>query len=330
MSTQNVRLAFVGTGGIAQYHLNNLKKIGQSEVVGLCDVELPRAEALAKEFGGRAFSDLNQMLEQSKPQALMVCTPPFVRLAPIQAACARKLPFFCEKPPAFSLEDAAQVQAVIEAHQAPHSIGFMYRHKETTDRAKELLADQTLVAVRSTFVNGPLLSPTFPAWFKLQDKSGGPLIDQAIHVLDLLRYTVGDIRTVFAFGSNRVAEKSPSVTIHDTLNLALEFQSGLGGTHNHSWACQAPQLHMEVFCKEANLLIDLKDNALTGTLRGMKIEFRPGDDCYVTEMRRFLQAVQSGDFAPIRSNYRDAMKTLAVCVAALKSAETGQAETVGA
>jgi len=327
--TTPLRLAVVGTGGIARHHLNNLKKIGGSEIAGLCDVELERVNAVAGEFGGRAFTDARRMLDETKPDALLVCTPPFVRLEPIQAACERKIPFFCEKPPAFSLEDARKVQKTVEASGVQHSVGFMYRHKETTDRVKELLHGQTLIAVRSTFVCGAILNADFPAWFKLQDKSGGPMLDQAIHMLDTLRYVVGDIRSVFALGSNRATTRGPTVTVHDTLNLALEFEDGLGGTHNHSWATRPFVCEYQLLMKDGWLRVDLTGaNCLTGELRGMKVEFAPKDDCYITEFQRFLQAVRTKDFSAIRSTYADAVQTLAVCVAANKSAETRQPQQV--
>jgi predicted dehydrogenase len=326
MNQKILRLAVVGTGGIAKHHLRNLAKIGENQIVGTCDVEATRAADTAKEFGGKGFESLERMLDETKPDALLICTPPFARLDPVRAACDRKIPFFCEKPPAFSLEDAQKVSAVVNATNVLHSVGFMYRHRETTDRTIELLKGQTMVALRSTFVCGAILNPGFPAWFKMQDKSGGPMLDQAIHAMDLVRYLLGDIKSVFALGSNRVVAKASDVTVNDTLNLALEFTSGLGGTHNHSWAVAKGTAVVEILCRDARLALDLFDNTLTGEVRGMKIDFRPGDDCYVTELKRFMQAVRTGDSAPIRSTYADAVKTLAVCVAANNSAQSGKAE----
>jgi len=328
MSTQKLRLAFIGTGGIASHHMRNLRKIEQSEIVGLCDVEKPRAEKAAAEFGGKAYDRIEEMLDRERPDGLFICTPPFARLDPVKAAVERCVPFFCEKPPAFSLADAKKVQALVDAQPIVHSVGFMYRHKETTDRARELLANETIVALRSTFHCGAILNPDFPAWFKLQERSGGPMLDQAIHAVDLIRYLVGDVKMVHAFGSNRVAKKTSDVTVNDTINLAMEFESGLGGTHNHSWASARGQAVIEVICRDSRLSIDLFENSLIGDIRGMKVEFRPGDDCYVTELKRFMQAVRTKDAAPIRSTYGDAVKTLAVCLAANNSAQRGRTETV--
>ncbi len=324
MSTQPLRVGVIGTGGIAKHHLNNLKKIGGTAIVGLCDIEKPRADVLAKEFGGTGFGNIEEMLDTQKPELVLICTPPFARMDPVKAACERGIPFFCEKPPAFSVEDAVRVNAVVAKSNLIHSVGFMYRHKETTDRAKELLQGQTILAIRSTFVCGAILNPDFPAWFKMQDKSGGPLLDQAIHALDLIRYLVGDINAITAYGSNRVVPKAPDVTVNDTISMAFSFSSGLTGTHNHSWASAPGLAVIEVLCRDARLNIDLFENSLTGVVRNMKVEFKPGDDCYQTELKRFLQAVREKSMAPVRSTYEDAVKTLAVCCAANASAATGK------
>jgi len=322
------KLAVVGSGGIARHHMKNILKMGTAHIVGLCDLDQARAEACAREFGGKVFAGLSDMLDSQRPDGLLICTPPFARIDPIKAACDRKLPFFCEKPPAFSLEEAVAIQRLVGEARMVHSVGFMYRHKEIVDRARELLEGQTPVSVRSTFVNGPMLDPEFPAWFKLQERSGGPLLDQAIHFIDVLRYIFGDIDRVFAAGSNQAFPKAPDITVNDSVNLLLQFRSGLSATHNHSWAANVPLLVIEVHCKSARIRIDLKENVLSGVVRGMQVSFKPKDDCYVTELRRFFRAASNNDPVPVRSSYADAVRSLAVCVAAQRSIDTGLPEIV--
>lgn len=322
------RLAIVGTGGIAEYHLANIRKMDDVEVVGLCDIERSRAEAKAKEHGGRAYTDAAQMLDAEKPNGVLVCTPPFVRLAPIQAACDRGIPFFCEKPPAASVDDARKIESVVAKAGIVHTVGFMYRHLELVDRARELMKGRTLLAVRSTFLNGPLFSPTFPAWFKLEEKSGGPLLDQAIHALDLIRFLCGDVKRVFALGSNRATTRGPEVTITDTQNVLLELASGVGVTHNHTWASEPARVHIELIFREGHLLLDLREYRLTGKINKGEYDEKPGDDCYATEIRRFVQAARSGDGAALRSTYADGVKSLAVVLAANRSIASGKPETL--
>ncbi|NLB94262.1 MAG: Gfo/Idh/MocA family oxidoreductase, partial [Armatimonadetes bacterium] len=58
-----VRMGFIGTGGIAQGHMDRLSQIEGVELVSFCDVNLDRARAAAEKFGGRAYSDFAKMLE---------------------------------------------------------------------------------------------------------------------------------------------------------------------------------------------------------------------------------------------------------------------------
>ncbi|MCZ7646627.1 MAG: Gfo/Idh/MocA family oxidoreductase [Planctomycetota bacterium] len=316
---------FIGVGRIAQTHLKNLKTIGGNEIAGACDFVKEAAEKTVAEFGGRAFTDAPAMLDAVKPDALVICTPPFARRDPITLACERGLPFFCEKPPAFALDDGLAIRALVEKARVPHTVGFMYRHLKIVERAREILAGETVVAVRSTFCNAPLLKPDFPAWFKLQEKSGGPIVDQALHVFDLLRYLLGDVNEVFAYGSNRVTTRGPEVTIFDTFNVTLRFACGADATHNHSWASLANEILIDFLLKDGHLVLDLKNYELRGRLRKQELPVeKPGDNCYQTEMERFVEAVRTRDAAKLRSPYPDALKTLAVCVAANASAAEGR------
>ena len=72
-----MRIGFVGTGGIANYHLEHLVKIKEAEIVALCDVAEERAKGAAKKYGGTAYSDYKKMLDKEKLDALYICVPPF-------------------------------------------------------------------------------------------------------------------------------------------------------------------------------------------------------------------------------------------------------------
>src|SRR5258708_1175794 len=83
---------------------------------------------------------------------------------PIAACCRRGIPFFCEKPPAFTPEDAVEIQSIIDRSGVIHSVGFMWRHLRLADAVRARLEGGPVSLVAHTFINGPLLSPQLPAW----------------------------------------------------------------------------------------------------------------------------------------------------------------------
>ncbi len=72
-----LRLGIIGAGAITQVaHLPVLRKLKGVEVVALCDTDLPKARALADRFQVRdAFSDIEELLEYEKVDAVAICTP---------------------------------------------------------------------------------------------------------------------------------------------------------------------------------------------------------------------------------------------------------------
>jgi len=72
-----VEVGFIGTGNIANYHLNSLEKITGARVTAVYDLARERAEQVARRFGAKVYTDHRELIEQSGIQALYVCLPPF-------------------------------------------------------------------------------------------------------------------------------------------------------------------------------------------------------------------------------------------------------------
>jgi len=322
-----LKIAFIGVGGISRKHIGSLNKLNRSEFVGFCDVVAERAQKAADENGGRAYTDFNKMLDKESPDAVFICTPPFVRVEPITAAASRGVAIFSEKPPAF---DAEQGRAALEAIQEAgviNSVGFMYRWLETVNRAKELMAGKKLSAIRSVFLSGPAVNLSIPAWFFMRDKSGGPLMDQAIHVLDLHRYIAGEVKLVHALGNNQIQPKRDDFTVEETVVMNLSFHTDVIGSHTHSWACNVSIAQIELISDLSRVAIDLSANRVFGKVEGVDIDEKMSDDPKMTEVDNFLNAVETKDQSILRSSYQDAVNTCAVTWAGLKSIDTGEVQS---
>jgi L-ribulose-5-phosphate 3-epimerase len=323
---QKVRIAAIGSGGIWNYHAKNLWQIPGVEIVGQCDVNEQQAQATASRFGGKGFASAEQMLDALKPDAVWVCTPQGVRLEPIKACAERGIPVFLEKPPAFDMATAMKIDALLKKSNLLHSVGFMWRYLKIVERAQEILRDHPIPVAQSRFTCGVLLDPAFPPWFLLKERSGGQLLDQAIHIFDLLRYMVGEVRRLQAFGGNTIMGKSPTMTVEDSSVLAIEFASGAVGSHSHSWVVRQAVSEIELFSPTLHLKLDFVANRLSGNLDGKPFEEQSHDDPYLTEAECFIEAVRFRKRDGIKSSYSDAMKTLAVSLAANRSLESARPE----
>lgn len=321
-----IRVGFIGTGGIAQRHIQSLNILKRTTYVAFSDLEISKAKAAAQANGGSAYSDYREMLANEELDAVFICTPPFVRDEPIAAAASRGLAIFCEKPPAFDAQSGQVALDAIRRAGVISNVGFMYRWLKIVDKASELMAGRKLGAIRSAFINGPAVHMKLPGWFFLKERSGGPLMDQAIHVLDLHRYFGGEVKAVHTFGNNRIQPKRKDFTIEEACTVNLQFESGLIGVHMHTWACDVGLGQVELISDLSRITLDLFENRLFGKIDGVDISFSPRDDCYLTEVDRFLTAVERKDPRLLRSPYDDGLNTCAVAWAGLTSIDSGKVE----
>jgi len=335
---QPLKLGAVGVGGIYRAHANNLKLMGGNQVVAFCDMnEVHRS--MADEAGGRFYTDVAAMLEAEPDlDALISCTPPVARRAVVQAAAdfsernGRPLPVFVEKPPAFSLDDARFIAGVVKSTGLPVFVGFMYRYLPVVDRVKELLEGRPIHLVQSSFFCPALTKWNLPAWFAIKERSGGHILDQAVHSIDLIRYLAGDITKVQTFGNNILKTKSETMTIEESSSTNLRFASGASGAHIHSWSHDEFKVSVGLIGADFHLKIDL-DSHLTGFVGDLTLDETfcgppEGASHHYAEMVAFLAAVRAADFAALRSPYLDAAKSLATVLAMNQSIESGAVETV--
>jgi predicted dehydrogenase len=326
------RFGIVGCGRMGQKHAKSVVETDSGRVTAVADADAERARALASDVGARVYPDVRRLLAAGEVDAVIVATPPRVRQEVILPIVEARLPLFVEKPPAFDLPEARECARAIVRQGVLASVGFMLRYQPMTERARELLVGRRITLVRTMCTIGYYLHLQMPLWFLQKDQSGGPLCEQAIHVLDAARYLVGDVTQVFARGDRLVRPDVREVDAEDTLVLAYRFANGALGVHSHSCAIEKFRFEVECLGADCRLLLDYGDRRLTG-LFGAEIveESFPPFDAHRAEIVAFARAVRGEEDARgplVRSSYADAVRTLAFTLAGNDSLATAAWETV--
>jgi len=329
MSTQTVRLGAIGTGGIFGAHARNLKTIGDNQIVAVCDVSEPNRTKWVGQLSAVGYADINEMFDKEKGlDAVVVCTPPTVRLQVVEAASKHGIPVFFEKPPAFKIQDASSILRIAEKTKLPVVVGFMYRYLPSVIRLKELIGDRPINLVQSSFFCPAATIWQLPGWFYIKERSGGHILDQAVHVMDLIRHIAGDITLVHTLGNNIIRPKAADFTIEDSSSTSFRFASGASGTHVHSWTHSEFTGFITVIGKDYRLTLHL-DNSINGFVGETKIDETlsgapQGCSHHYFEMIAFLEAVRNKDFSKALSPYSDAAKSLATVLAMNESIESSK------
>ena len=151
--------------------------------------------------------------------------PPFAHGGPETAVLSAGVPLFVEKPLGVTVETAERVGAQAAAAGALTAVGHHWRYLEVVERAQRLLDGR---AVR--LVGGTWLDKVPPVgWWPVRERSGGPVVEQAAHVLDLARLFAGEVAEVFAMGDGR-PPKVPGADVDGVTTATLRFHSGALGT----------------------------------------------------------------------------------------------------
>lgn len=312
------RIGFIGAGGIAQRHLGVLEQFDDVDLVAFADVDFDRALAAATRFGARAFASHDELLSDESLDAVYICIPPFAHGAAERAVIAKGLPFFVEKPISLDLKLAEDLAAKIDAAGLITGVGYHWRYLDTVEEARRQLEQRP-----AQLVSGYWLDQTPPPqWWWHQDQSGGQMVEQTTHIIDLARYLVGDVTQVFALAGHRDRADFPGLDVATVSTASLRFASGaignIGSTCLLNWG---HRVGLHLFAE--GLALELTDHDIMIDVgAGRPVRHAEGDPVW-REDRDFIDAVR-GAPSRIRCSYAEALKTHRIALAINQSAQTGQ------
>lgn len=311
------RVGLVGAGGVAQRHARVLSGFDDVEVVGVTDVVPEAASALAQRHGGRTFQDVAELLAAGV-DAVYVCVPPFAHGPAEEAVVDAGVPMFVEKPVAVDLGTAERVADLVARRGLRTAVGHHWRYLSVLDEARELLAERPV-----RMVSGAWLDKVPPvAWWSRRDRSGGPVVEQAAHVLDLIRVLAGEVTEVTAYGDG-TPPPVDGADIDSVTTATLRFASGAVGTL--SAACVLGWKHragLEILADGLALSLS-EDGLLIRDSDGERHVPADPEAARVAVDRAFVDAVRGvGD--DVRVPYAEAVKTQRLALAVADSARGGR------
>ena len=329
-----LRIGVVGCGNMGRKHATNCSLMKGVSVVAVADTDVTKAAALGAQVKAAVYDSVEMMLANVPVDAVIVATPPGVRWEIVKAATSNGQAPFVEKPIALNLPTAKACCVAVREGSVVSAVGFQLRYSPLTQQARALISGRPVTHVRTACTTPYYLNMNMPLWFLQREHSGGPLLEQSIHVFDMARYLVGDITHVFARGDRLVRPDLDTFDCEDTLVLTYRFANGALGTHIDSCAMTEFNWEIELFGPNWRLLVDYARSRLSGHIDGEIIKKEsPVKDLHMLEMQAFLEAVRhygtNDGTNGVLSNFADATKTLAVVLAGDRSLETGVWEPVG-
>jgi len=320
-----VNVGFLGAGIAASWHLDNLVTMEGVNVAALCDSAEGKAAGMAARYGGQPYTRYKEMLDRERLDALYICLPPFAHAEQEIVAAEKGIHLLVEKPVTLDPQQGERVAEVIERTGIISSSGYHWRYYNTVDRLQEVLAERSISMVLGRWMGGIWDAP----WWKDRSKSGGQILEQIGHFFDLLRYLLGEVRSVSGGLSHRgLINDVEGYDLDDVSTVNLRFENGV--VANVSATCMVQRGY--------SLQIDFLGRRLVLELSMGQLLIADGDEVTVVENQvssklssyfapldhTFIEAVRRGDGSGIRSTYADALRTLELLLAVQHSIDTGE------
>ena len=317
-----MKITFIGVGGIAGSYRGSLNQL-QRPIAAVCDINAERAAAIAEDEDATAYTDHSEMLQKEKPDVVFTCIPPGAHTTQVADAAAAGAAVFVAKPVAQDLETANRARDAIAAAGVINQVGYMARYSDITAKAKELVGDQKLTMGIGRFLTR--MGANHPWWGKY-DVSRGQMVEQTTHVFDLIRYFLGDVESVQAYGIKGVSDGIADFEECTVCNL--KFQNGAVGSITSTCVARAHENFATELVGDDLYLKLTHDLGLRGQISGEGVDYTGAEAGYFRQVEQFINAVDANDQGLVLSSYADAAKSLAVTLAANRSLETGQVEQV--
>lgn len=343
-----LRLGFIGAGGMADAHLKGLtdgSRFPDVEIAAFCDVVLERAQAQAAKYGAASFDLPKTMVQNAGLDACYILLPPFAHGDAERACIEGGVPFLVEKPIGNDRGLLKELKQEVETKGLLTCAGYMNRYQPSVRRAKEAFSsDEAVLAVGGWIGATPVLpKDREPApilrWWVVKEKSGGQMVEQVTHTVDLVRYFLGEAVEVYAhtttaFNKKR-ADLMPGYTMDDAMTTTIKFQNGALATILSSAATPqaksvGPSVFLDVHGTHTSARFTGWGHEATIAREGSDVEtVASAGEIFPIEDRAFLDAVKTGDKAKVLTDYADAYQTAVLTLAMNESAATNKPVELG-
>jgi predicted dehydrogenase len=240
MNKQPLRIGFVGLGRVADVHYAALNTCsGRARVTAVCDTRPEAVSARADAWGATGYCELEDMLDNTELDAVVVLLPHHVHLPVLRTLLARRLPVLLEKPVATKMDEAETIAKLTAEADVPVLVGHNGLFHPAYHRILEI--------VEKGWIGQPLFGSArslqwleFKPWdfrLKKEETGGGAWIDCAGHLLYRLDGIFGPIAELTGHSSSRAREEMEG---EDTALATVRYAGGAVAQVMVSYGCKLP------------------------------------------------------------------------------------------
>lgn len=279
---KNINYSLLGLGAIARIHLLAIKGIPivykgdrtlEITLKSLFTTHMKENEGIAHTIGFKEVTDkLDLVIEDSSLDLIDICTPNFQHFEQAFRAITNNKNIYCEKPLTSNVKEANLLVEALKSKNLINQVALVLRFIPAVAQSHAILKSGIIGDAESfhfEMLHSSYLDPSKPmSWRLSKEKSGGgSIIDLGIHLIDLVRFLIGEIDYVSAVTGVTVKERVTKnlqerveVNVEDWGYAIISTREGVRGVIESSRVATGNEgTRLFIYCSAGSIKIDLDD-----------------------------------------------------------------------
>jgi UDP-N-acetylglucosamine 3-dehydrogenase len=306
-------VAVIGVGFWGKNHVRVFSELPETQLIGVCDVDVEKAKAIAGQYGVEAYSDSRKLLKRKEVEAVSICTWTTTHAVEAMRVLRAGKHVLVEKPIASTIREARKIVDFAEQRDRRLMVGFIERFNPSVQRAKDMLRKGKI---------GELVSATAKRVSQWPERIGdvGVVKDYAIHEIDIMRKIFEEDPTkVYAMAGNLKHTK-----FEDYAQIMLTFKHGKTAFIEANWLTPDKIRRLTLTGSDAILSLNYltQEVSIENLARTLKPRYEWKEPLKL-ELQHFVRSLLKDKEPEVTG--MDGLKALIIAEAALKSSENGSA-----
>jgi scyllo-inositol 2-dehydrogenase (NADP+) len=314
MGDSKISLGIIGAGRMGITHYSIINSHPDIKITSIADPSSLVLSVMEKYLPITPFKDYNDLIKKSKPDAVLICTPPHLHYDILKKTAANGIHAFVEKPFTTNFAHASEITALYKKNQLVNQVGYVNRFNDIFRYVKQLLNKGLLgdlVRFRSEMFSCTITkNDESSGWRATHETGGGVVFEMASHAIDLVNYLVGPPKNVAGTSFNRIF----SSQVEDAVSSTFVYPGITRGTIYVNWSDESyrkPTNKIELFSAQGKILADQHSVKIYMKSDNAEFNLRKGwNTIYITDVAENVPFyVRGNEFTRQLYHFVDCLKT---------------------
>ncbi len=252
-----IKVGVIGMGKMGILHTGILSALDGVKVAAAAEKDdTLRSYLTSIMHNMNMYDDYVTMLNKEDLDIVYITTPVSLHARMVKDCIKSNVNFFVEKPLAVNMQECIGICSSV-SKDLINAVGFSKRFTDTFAKAKDIITNDMLgdlIYVKGTMYLTQVFSSSKGWRFKRSESGGGVLLELASHLVDMLLWYFGDVKSVVA-----VSKSYYSSEVEDFAHAILKFKNDLTGYLDASWSMRnyrLPEINIEVHGSNGTMLVN--------------------------------------------------------------------------